>query len=258
MNTFIINYNGNKYIESKKLIPLVDLSSYDIIIEPFCGIFGFSRRCYEMGFRGQILLNDIDSNLIDTLNRLKDDSIKFIGELINEFDKYKCDVDITSDINKSYALGNISRTMSIRLCKRSQFISKTTNYLLKLDKYKELYKHITFYNMDAIKFIDDVIKNNIDKKILIFFDPPYFNSSNDQYQQYILRNDGEYHDGTKLYLDIMKSFNNYNVDQLMVLNHISIIDHMFNKFKIDGIFKDGCYQNVSKNIKRHNVYIKLT
>ena len=60
MNNFIFSYNGNKYLETKKHIfknnILQNINDYDVICEPFCGIFGFSRVAYENGFKGEFLL----------------------------------------------------------------------------------------------------------------------------------------------------------------------------------------------------------
>lgn len=43
---FIINYVGNKFLESKKNINYDDFNNYQYIIEPFGGSFGFSRYIF--------------------------------------------------------------------------------------------------------------------------------------------------------------------------------------------------------------------
>ncbi len=77
MNNFLFSYNGNKYLEIKKYFVssncFKDINDYDIIVEPFCGIFGFSRYYYEKGFSGEIWLNDINSDLINYYNKMKND-----------------------------------------------------------------------------------------------------------------------------------------------------------------------------------------
>ena len=79
MNAHPFCYLGNKYLESKTKLSLymdkaiANINDYDIIAEPFCGIYGFSRYAHLIGFKGEYLLNDINKDLIDSLNRLKNE-----------------------------------------------------------------------------------------------------------------------------------------------------------------------------------------
>ena len=70
---FILNYQGNKYLETKKYFKELDIRDYDIIVEPFAGIFGFSRALYEMNpeYDGVFWINDIDPDLIAFYKQLK-------------------------------------------------------------------------------------------------------------------------------------------------------------------------------------------
>jgi len=44
---FILNWLGNKYLESKQQFLDYDFSKVKTVIEPFCGGLGFSRFLYE-------------------------------------------------------------------------------------------------------------------------------------------------------------------------------------------------------------------
>lgn len=252
MNHFLFNYKGNKYFESKKMFNNFDFSKYDIIAEPFCGIFGFSRFAYEKGFTGEFYLNDFNSQLIDLLKQLKDDPDKLLNNLETEINKYKVDKELSSDKNKSYSLGLIAASINEQLCSISKGKTKINNYRKKKDIYKQFFEKVSLYNLDANEFIKQLPKN---KKILIFYDPPYFNSSNTTYQMHLNKNLDGYNDGTQMYLNIHDNFKNIHHSQIIIINHIAIIHYFFKEYYILTI--TGKYQIGRKNIKKHNLYQKL-
>lgn len=251
MNNFILNYKGNKYLECKKFFNDFDFTKYDIIVEPFCGIFGFSRYAYEKGFKGEFYLNDLSTDLINVLNELKEDDSKFINNIENELSKYKIDKDLSYDKNKTYALSRICQSRSERLCSIDKGYTKIKNYKNKKTQYDDFFKKVELFNMKSTKFIEQLPK---DKKILIFYDPPYFNSSNTTYSLYLEKDADGYADVTTLYLNIYENFNNINHDQILIINHIEILHKIFKKYFVSSI--SGKYQNSKKNLKKHNLYLK--
>lgn len=98
LDRFLLNYNGNKYNETKKYLSNYLNKDYDIICEPFCGIFGFSRYFieYNQDYKGEIWLNDINKDLIDTMKILQSDPSGLFVELENLLNKYNTDKELSS------------------------------------------------------------------------------------------------------------------------------------------------------------------
>ena len=255
-----MNYKGNKYLEAKKHLKdkILEFKNYDIICEPFCGIFGFSRAFLELNpdFKGEIWINDFDDKLINSIKDIKEKPMETINKLKEEIKKYKIDKELSNDKSKSYLLNNISMAQNERLCNIEKFNNKVNNYIEKINDYKIFFDKVKIFNLEFNDFIKELPKN---KKILIFLDPPYFNSSNTCYDKYINKDtkaNEDYKDGTKLYIDIYELFKkkNKNIKIIMIINKINFINYFFK----DWLYKtfNGFYQNTNKNIKIHNIYLK--
>jgi site-specific DNA-adenine methylase len=76
LDKFVINYNGNKFLETNKYLKgrINNIEEYDIIAEGCCGIFGFTRSLFSGELFEklknsdkvpEIWLNDINNDLID-------------------------------------------------------------------------------------------------------------------------------------------------------------------------------------------------
>lgn len=261
LDQFIINYNGNKYRESKQHLSHLKLGNYDVIAEPFCGIFGFSRAYYELnpGFTGKFWLNDIDNELIEIFNRIKADPNKFINEIVEELSKYSTDSELSRDKTKSRALELISCGMTPNLCQIKKGNAKIKGFINKLPLYAEFFKRVEFFNMKS----DDFIKHceDMGHKTFYYFDPPYFNSSNVSYNKYAHNEEADYRDGTQIYVDIYNHFKNKG-NCIMVLNSIAFINYFFKDY-IYKICDDGVYNGIglsknnvgnARNKKRHIIY----
>ena len=124
-----------------------------------------------------------------------------------------------------------------------KFNTKYNNFLKLKDEYKDFFKRSTFYNLDCEDFLK-VIKNK--KNILVYFDPPYFNSNNRNYNSSFI-NKEEYHDGTTFYITILNYFKNSSKPCLFVLNKIDVINYLFKSY----LYKEykGNYQNTMKQKK---------
>jgi site-specific DNA-adenine methylase len=238
MNQFIFSYNGNKYLEIKKHLLKSELleyiNEYDVIVEPFCGLFGFSRVAYEHGFKGEFYLNDINTDLINSFKSMKNDLNKFIDDIENELSHYTVDSCLSKSKLKSYSLEKTTRGITSNLLSIEKGKAKIKNFKGKIKLYENMLDKCSFFNLNASQFINELPK---DKKILIFYDPPYFNSDNKEYQFDF--KDGEYHDGTLIYIDILKNMKDLQHHQLFIMNKIEYA---------------GSYYNNSKKIKKHVVY----
>ena len=255
LDCFPLSYNGNKYQETKKHLAtrFPTYKTYDIICEPFCGIFGFSRAFFEsnIDFKGEFWLNDINMDLINLYKELLLDPLKWITNVETELAKYTEDRALSDDKNKSYSMTLLSRGMNIRQCSYQKAVRKIIRFKEKIELYKPMFAKIKLFNLDCIKFLE-LIKNKKkeDKKIFTYFDPPYFNSSTDQYQSMIKPDKDGYNDGTYIYIDIFNWFKDHK-DNTMIINKIDILNYLFTKW-ID-INYGGIYQG-TKNVKKHIVY----
>lgn len=253
MDRFIISYNGNKYQETKKHLLNHVATDVDYIAEPFCGIFGFSRAYFLNNPDSDVkyLLNDTNKELIDLYINLKNDYdgvIKKINIFI-ESDDFQKHEDTGKEFNKfmkkqDFIIQNMFRTMCQGIFNKKN-VSRIKNFVAKRDIYTKFFKKCEFYCLDYTDFMEIVNQ----KKCLVYYDPPYFNSYNLAYQ--LSKEDNEYYDGTKMYLDILKYFESNN-KCIMVLNQIAVIDKLFEKY-IKTRYS-GVYSNLSKNIKRHVIY----
>ena len=261
MDRFILNWKGNKYQETKKYLKtFIENNNFDYVAEPFGGIFGFSRYYYllKSNTKTKFLINDIDVNLINFYISLQKDFNKTLDNLEEQFLKitkdFKEDIELTHFLrdnknNKDYylitkAADSVSGCFSI-----TKFKTKLKNFRVKENEYKDMFKRCEFYNSPADEFIKTVKNKNDD--ILFYFDPPYFNSNNTDYDN-SFRDKNKYYDGTSIYINILEIMETTNLKCLFVLNKIDVINYIFKKFIY--LEYEGQYQNISKKPKHHIVY----
>ena len=264
MNTFLLNYNGNKYLECKKYLKnFFTKSQYKHIIEPFSGIFGLSRSYYEFNTKKGVKyhLNDIDTELIKTLKHIKSNFNQVIDicEKFYEKNRNYSGEELKKIINNheyNYLLRYIFRGYRAGLYHMEKGRTKVQNFKLKEKKYKAFFKQCTFYNLSYDEFLDlDEIKKLKNK--LIFYDPPYFNSCNLNYQKFSKIDKNKcYNDNTSFYIEIYENINtNIKDDQIIILNKIDLINYIYSDLKTNIAFKDSKYG--SGSIKRHILYSNI-
>jgi site-specific DNA-adenine methylase len=246
MDRFIINYNGNKYNESKKYLCGIDYSKFDFIVEPFCGIFGFSRFVSLRDFNGMFLLNDIDKELITFYNELKNNYDDTISKYENEWKE--------NIKPKSYILQLMGKAQ-FNIYNHEKCLIKINNFKEMKDKYRLFLGRCLFHNMDYREFVETLKeKYGENNKYLLYFDPPYIYSHNSTYKYTKdFDNKVEHLDESKIYIDILKYFDNY--DCMLVTNKLCLLDYLFGKYTY--VEYGGTYQR-TKNIKKHIVYLKIT
>lgn len=257
MDRFILNYHGNKYQETKKYLKdEITTSNYDVIAEPFCGIFGFSRAYYlfNQNKETKFYLNDINKDIIDFYKELKEDfdkALKPIEDFMNSKKYIDYDKDnITKIIPKDDYLLKYLFKATYGMSLKQRGVSKLKNFKLMKNKYQEFFKRCEFFNYDAQDFVE-ILKKEQDKKILIYYDPPYFSSSN---QTYINNNNNEiYQDNTTMYINILKNYQELNISQLFVMNKLDVINYLFKDYKFNE-YKET--YGLTKNKKYHIVYYK--
>lgn len=184
-NHFIFGYAGNKRNEVQRIVDKLDLNNITTIVEPFCGSSALS---YFMAIKEpnkyKYILNDINKNLIEIYNILKDEGEtlifeKKINDILSQegFDKQKYLQVIKHNDIVSYFIG--SKVKQIR------YGLFPLNYKYKyIDLNNHIFTHflrtenIEMTNIDAI---DVVEKYKDDHNALIYLDPPYLSMCNQFY-----------------------------------------------------------------------------
>lgn len=278
LNLYPITYYGNKYKETRKYLikgrfNQYDYKQYDIIMEPFGGIYGFSRAIFNECKEDTIfLINDINTELIKLHNEFKiNDPLKLKKKIL----KYCNENNIFEMSDKEYSKfikNNNSDSIEFIYLKFNNIglhkIKKLKTHIEKnfnnLSTYEKFFENCIFYNMEAFEFLKHI--NTIDyykgKRKLIFFDPPYFDTCN---KNYIQQNNNEISEGfinmgdnTGIYINILKEMKNYNdrSDCLMIINKCELLTYLYS----NNIYEE--YQKIysmntgkKQNIKRKTTYM---
>jgi site-specific DNA-adenine methylase len=198
-NHFLFSYPGNKRKEYPEIVKVCSLDGVETIIEPFCGSCAFSfflARDNPKKFK--YILNDVDKNLIDLMEILKDtEKLKAFQDEMNEIAK-------DLDKEKYKALEGLTRFFihnKIHQIRSGLFPVKYNYKPIDLEKCPVVQfvrnEDVTFSNIDAVQLIDE---HKDSEKVFIFCDPPYLLSSNGFYDddygktsvniyEYIYKND---------------------------------------------------------------------
>jgi len=217
------------------------------IIEPFCGIFGFSRAVAEIYDIDNIkfILNDINSDLITDLKNLQNDPENIICGLLEKIKNITTNEQL-NNLNNNHIMFLVGGGFCGNLLDLHRFKQKIKNFTNKINYYKIFLKKCEFYNMDYLDFLK--YHENKFNDSITFYDPPYMNSNNVSYNYYD-KNDKKYYDDTKFYIDINDFFKNNTHRQILGVNDICIITHIFKEYKIYTL-DENVYQT-SKRKKNH-------
>lgn len=262
MMRYPVSYSGNKYKEiNKYLLDKFNYDQYDYIAEPFGGIFGFSRAISSINNHCIFLINDIDKNLIKVHNFFKKHTnftnfVNSCKKIINNM-KIKNDYELMTKIKKTTK--NDIEHIFLRLYSQNahyfsmkkRLISMLNDLDQIIENLKNILNRCVFFNMDYVVFCDKIKKLD---NILIFFDPPYFNSQNMSYTSIKKNINNTITDNTLIYIDILDFMENSGKDCILILNKIGIFDYLFSPFYHSEY--DITYQK-SKNKTKHVVYTNI-
>lgn len=176
-----------------------------IYFEPFAGGAGVGLGLLQNGLVSEIVLNDADYHIFCFWFSVLNENQRFldrINEVSLNIDEWKKQRNVYENIEK-YSIFEIGfSTFFLNRCNRSgimvgagpigghkqtgkwrldaRFNKKTlTNRIENIGKLSE---RISFYNMDAIKFLKKKIPQNKQRKnVLVYLDPPYISAGNKLY-----------------------------------------------------------------------------
>tara|TARA_R110002020_G_scaffold75872_2_gene192812 strand:+ start:12526 stop:13314 length:789 start_codon:yes stop_codon:yes gene_type:complete len=256
MTSFLLNYQGNKWNESKYLKDL-DYSPYDTIIEPFGGSFGFSRYLHEKlklkdkkyiiydnnkelidfyNYIKELIHEDTFNDFLDQYNNIAEKLIEQFttghgGQKRNQVKKKECE---------EYILNEESIPIYIKYILLHNLLSCHISrvYMKKNIGFQELFKSSEFIHCN-FEDLDFKIYNK--EKTLIYLDPPYILEHNDYYKSV---------DESFSYYEKLINLFETNIC-LFIHSYLGLLDFVFRKYKYMNYGK--LYQN-HNNQKIHIVY----
>jgi site-specific DNA-adenine methylase len=267
MIKFYIPWNGCKRNDMKYIKDAINLKGINRILEPFCGSCAFSLFCYrELEFKGEIILNDNDKNLIDFFKDVKQNgSKKYFDFIINTWNDGKLTLEEHLEKMKPK---NIKSTLDWfyfqrcngrfrRVVKKAEFTTakyeKNKNVISSLDRFF-MDDNIKLFCGDYSEIID---KYKDDPHTLIYLDPPFMSSYNADYAIYYTDKknpDKSIKDYTQIFVDLLELLKS-KTKIITSINSNCLIrylykDYIFNEFKkIYQATKSKEMQLILSNIK---------
>lgn len=280
---FFVPYYGNKYAEAKTAIEKgltgIDWSKVKAVVEPFCGSAGFSRYIHYNipEFKGEYVWADSDVGLIDFLNlvkagkfpdlikKIKEDAAKITSK--EEFKAYREASDPTTGEGwfaskrirggfreNLYDADNISRVVNLKMERLDALVELITS------------GRVTCISQDSTAtaaLVADLAKKHGKGAVVVFCDPPYFQSCNSYYSSDIKQEAQQAELGSNKYTDpdqsgmfcdILQMLNNKQVKAMCVLNHSHLMAKFYEGFV--GYIYDKTYGQCHHNKKTGENYVK--
>jgi site-specific DNA-adenine methylase len=205
-NHFFTSYTGNKREEVENIYKLIDFKNINTIVEPFCGSCALSFYIWTLQKQKNYtyIFNDLNNNLINFLQLIKDNKGDLINEEINYFIDYINILLLNDDEKKTkskifynnyikdglteeknliwnagaFYIGHKYYTIRPKLY--PQELKQFKNINIKLSPFYDFLTtaNIEFYNIEGIKILEKYNKKNC----FIFLDPPYIASCNNFYK----------------------------------------------------------------------------
>jgi site-specific DNA-adenine methylase len=237
MTHFPLVYFGNKRKEVDEILKGVDVTAYDTIVEPFAGSSAVSFACWQRGFNGLFVINDTDPMLMKMYEFVRKNGITPLFDYCNE----NCNEDVWKEHHAKRK--DPDRNVFEWFYQRKMTTSYGWQKMPKEWKVKRITKKMLefeeFLKTANIHFSCDDYSNVIEKhkkntKAMIFLDPPYFQSHNQQYHGNLTSHDdiGDYNDGTKMFCDFADLFESKEkiAHVILVVNAPALLVRVYKKF----------------------------
>lgn len=248
-----LRYPGGKAKMYKEIITLFIKNniSKPIYIEPFAGGCGLALKLLKNKLVRKLILNDIDKSIYSfwySVLNYNSDFCKMIEvaeitlnsrEKQKEIQSHKNKININ---NKDDILLLGFSTFYLNRVNRSGIIKggvmggnqQNGNYKMNcrfnkkglIDRIEEIgsyHDRITFYNLDAIKFIDKIVTKQ-KREVFVFFDPPYYKKGSELYTNFYNHQN---------HLDLSAEITNMKETWIITYDNCDEIKNMYRNFKID-------------------------
>jgi len=245
----------------------------DTVVEPFCGSCAVSFYIFnnhDPEKKIKYLINDNDKLLIDFLQHIKINGSDKLFNEINEilklpYEDYKLKFnDIKSEYKTKPNIFNYLFYNKIYTYRRGLLIpeDKYKNIFINYERSKKINDNLdlffkndnlTLFNLDYLEFLNNV--NKLNKKTFIYFDPPYLNSHNSDYNTYLcnkLNKDYFINDNTYMYIFI-KYLLSKRINILLTINKNSLNEYIYGKYiKLEYRV---IYQYTNNNHKKNTIHM---
>lgn len=268
MRQFFFTYLGHKWNEAKELYKYCEMNEITTIIEPFCGGCGFSLYGIFKNNNDKdikYIFNDKDTNLINFLKEIKKGKLhEFVKYYNDNIGKYYNNLTEWHNLRKKKDKSIFEWYLSKRACGRDAMLYKYDKKnvqisTIKLEDFAELERifmsdKIELTNFDYNEIIE---KYKDDPHVLIYLDPPYFDSFNsiyDGYNKIGVDEKRQVIDNTKMYIDILNFIKTSKCKIILSINDNAIIRHLFGEYVVHST--DKTYQ-VTKKKTKHLIVTKM-
>jgi DNA adenine methylase len=257
-----LRYPGGKnktYEYVKQLVLVNDCTTY---IEPFAGGAAVALKLLLEGMVKKIIINDFDRSIyalwysiINYPNRL----IDLIIDTEITMDEWYIQKEVQKNKETESLLNLGFSTLFLNRTNRSGIIKggviggkeQTSNYTLdcrfpkekiiqKITDISKLSAKIELYNLNALDFIDEVIKRT--RKSFTFFDPPYFNKGPSLYTNFYCKDD---------HLELSEKIQNELKNRKWIITYDNAIEiaNMYNKLDYIEYYLSYTAQDKKKGIE---------
>jgi len=266
---FYFQYDGNKRTEIKHFNDYLTNTTYDKIIEPFCGSCAISLHNYIKNNKKHIkyYLNDIETNLINFLNDVKNGKINEYFNFVNSLENRNTDA--YNEIKQKYK--NDENNVLYWFYHRSLHnfhvgVNPFNHKSRKAKGYlKNKYESTTDFFMSSnvilsnCDFVEIMERYKNDEMAMLFLDPPYFDSCNMSYNTYCSSNksdeDGTKCDGSYMYVYLLNFMKTCKCKVIFIHRTVSIIEYIFKEFKtIDYLKQYGATILTKNGYKKNNTH----
>lgn len=232
MSRFYFQWLGNKRRELEHVDDVVDWGQFDTVVEPFAGSAALTLELHARGLGKRHVVNDTDPNLVAMLRYIAANTSQPLYDYCRErltpeeFKRHHADKtpDVYAYFYKHRVRGEFART-----CKPPVKWPLLTRGPRQIGA-DACFAGATITHTDWRECVD-AYKN--DPRALIFLDPPYFNSFNQEYygmDRVKTHPDGRILDGTALFLEMLEYLRTAAATIVVITNSCAIIDHIFEPF----------------------------
>lgn len=207
-----LRYPGGKGKLSNYIKKIIELNNLHdgIYIEPFAGGGGVALSLLFTEFMSSVIINDLSKPIYAFWYSV----LNYTDDLCNLI--YNTPVTVEEWNKQRLVQGNIDNCSTLELGFSTYFLNRTNrsgiltggiigginqegkwkldarfnkqNLVMRIEKIALYKDRIQIYNLDAVEFINNIIKD-LDRKAFVYLDPPYYKKGQDLYENYYNHSD---------------------------------------------------------------------